>query len=73
MNNNRLSKRWFKRAPLVAVVGAALVVLSACSASTSTTSSTPPASTKPLVIGISLSLTGDFADPGLAVKKGYEL
>src|SRR5487761_1976691 len=73
MNNNRLSKRWFKRAPLVAVVGAALVVLSACSATTSTTSSTPPASTKPLVIGISLSLTGDFADPGLAVKKGYEL
>ena len=73
MNNNRLSKRWFKRAPLVAVVGAALVALSACSASTSSTSSTPSASTKPLVIGISLSLTGDFADPGTAVKKGYEL
>ncbi|MGZ6982815.1 MAG: ABC transporter substrate-binding protein, partial [Ilumatobacteraceae bacterium] len=29
--------------------------------------------TKPLLIGISLSLTGDFADPGKAAQKGYEL
>src|SRR4051794_29150713 len=28
---------------------------------------------KPLVIGASVSLTGDFADPGKAVKAGYEL
>jgi branched-chain amino acid transport system substrate-binding protein len=27
----------------------------------------------PLTIGISLSLTGDFADPGKAAKRGYEL
>jgi branched-chain amino acid transport system substrate-binding protein len=30
-------------------------------------------SKKPLVIGASVSLTGDFADPGKAVKAGYEL
>lgn len=28
---------------------------------------------KPLTIGISLSLTGDFADPGKAAKRGYDL
>jgi hypothetical protein len=27
----------------------------------------------PLKIGILLSFTGDFADPGTAAKKGYEL
>ncbi len=30
-------------------------------------------STAPLVIGASVSLTGDFADSGKAVKAGYEL
>jgi len=35
---------------------------------------TPSGGTKkPIVIGISLSFTGDFADPGTAAKKGYEL
>ena len=28
---------------------------------------------EPIVIGISLSLSGDFSDPGNAAKKGYEL
>ncbi|MDX6223261.1 MAG: branched-chain amino acid transport system substrate-binding protein, partial [Frankiales bacterium] len=28
---------------------------------------------KPLVIGASVSLTGDFADPGKAVRAGYQL
>ena len=28
---------------------------------------------KPLVIGISLSLSGDFSDPGKAAMKGYQL
>ena len=31
------------------------------------------AAEKPIDIGISLSLTGDFADPGAAAKRGYEL
>ena len=70
MNNNRLSLGWLRKTPSLAVLGAALILLSACSASTTPKATT---STKPLVIGISLSLTGDFADPGTAVKKGYEL
>ena len=28
---------------------------------------------KPLVIGISLSLSGDFSDPGKAAMRGYQL
>ena len=70
MNNNRLFSGWLKKSPVVAVLGATLILLSACSASTSPKAAT---STTPLVIGISLSLTGDFADPGTAVKKGYQL
>jgi len=31
------------------------------------------AAAEPLRIGISLSLTGDFADPGMAAQRGYEL
>lgn len=43
-------------------------------AATSAASSTQPASPtgKPIVIGISLSLTGDFSDSGTAAKRGYE-
>lgn len=33
----------------------------------------PEAGSGPLRIGISLSLTGDFADPGKAAQRGYEL
>ncbi len=76
-SGNRLRRR-----VLVAATSAAVVILaSACAgtASTSTSSSaatsgTPsPTTTAPLVIGASVSLTGDFADSGKAVKAGYEL
>jgi branched-chain amino acid transport system substrate-binding protein len=58
-----------------AIATVALVsVISACSSSPSGGSSSSSASAaKPLVIGASVSLTGDFADPGKAVKAGYEL
>ena len=51
-----------------------MAVLAACSSS-STPSTTASASVNkaPLVIGASISLTGDFADPGKAVKEGYDL
>ena len=49
-------------AALASVAAAALFVGSAASAAS-----------PPLKIGISLSLTGDFADPGKAAKLGYEL
>jgi branched-chain amino acid transport system substrate-binding protein len=54
-------------------------ILAACSSSSSsstTTSTSPtasPTSTAPIVIGASLSLTGDFSADGQAYMKGYEL
>jgi branched-chain amino acid transport system substrate-binding protein len=49
--------------------------LAACSSSGSPSggSSSTPASTKPIVIGTSLSLTGDFSADGQAFLKGYKL
>jgi branched-chain amino acid transport system substrate-binding protein len=47
----------------------------ACSKSTAKAGGSTPGSgsTSPLVIGASLSLTGDFADSGKAVQRGYQL
>jgi branched-chain amino acid transport system substrate-binding protein len=55
--------------------GAALVLaaaLAACSSSSGDSGSST-GSKAPLVIGASVSLTGDFADSGKAVKAGYDL
>lgn len=49
------------------IVGAALLVAGCASASAGDDSG------KPLVIGASVSLTGDFADSGKAVERGYQL
>jgi branched-chain amino acid transport system substrate-binding protein len=60
----------------VVAIGLLALGLSACASSSSggsSGSSSSASSTKPLVIGASVSLTGDFADPGKAVKAGYEL
>ena len=50
-------------------------VLAACTPASSSTSSAPPTgnSSGPIVIGASLSLTGDFSADGLAFQKGYQL
>ncbi len=48
--------------------------LAACGgSSSSSTSTTAPTAGKPLTIGISLSLSGDFSDPGKAAMRGYKL
>src|SRR5258708_5262849 len=57
----------FGRAGAVCLTGAML--LGACS----TTSGSSTGSGKPLTIGISMSLSGDFADFADPAKKGYEL
>jgi branched-chain amino acid transport system substrate-binding protein len=73
-----LSKNAFAR---TAVALLSVSILAACSSSsssstttsTSTTGSASPASTAPIVIGASLSLTGDFSADGQAYQKGYQL
>jgi len=52
----------------VGLMATTLLLVGACSAK-----STEGTTSGPLVIGASISLTGDFADPGKAVKAGYEL
>jgi branched-chain amino acid transport system substrate-binding protein len=54
------------------VACAIAIAVSACGSS-SKSKSFGGSTTKPLVIGVSVSLSGDFADPGKAVKRGYEL
>ena len=62
----------------------AAAILSAClvaacsssgssSSSTGTTNTSSPTSTKPITIGASLSLTGDFSADGQAFERGYKL
>jgi branched-chain amino acid transport system substrate-binding protein len=63
--NNRL------RFGVISLATVALVSLGACTSSSGGSGSST--TKKPLVIGASISLTGDFADPGKAVKAGYEL
>jgi branched-chain amino acid transport system substrate-binding protein len=54
---------------LTAIAAAAAVVLAACGSSSSHSSS----SKSPILIGTSLSLTGDFSADGQAFERGYEL
>src|ERR1039458_10365600 len=56
---------------LTAVAAAAAMVLAACSSSNSGSSGN--GSKSPILIGTSLSLTGDFSADGLAFQRGYEL
>src|SRR6184192_2306270 len=67
------SKGWDKRLRnhRVLAAAAALLAVSSVAACGSSPGSAPGAA--PLRIGISLSLTGDFADPGKAAQRGYEL
>src|SRR5215469_3444506 len=57
---------------LTAVASAAAMILAACSSSGTTTSS-GTASKSPILIGTSLSLTGDFSVDGQAFERGYNL
>ena len=59
-----------------AILSACLVAACSSSGSSSSagnTSSPSPSNTKPIVIGASLSLTGDFSADGQAFQKGYQL
>jgi branched-chain amino acid transport system substrate-binding protein len=59
---------------LTAAASAAAMILAACSSSGSgTSSSSSSASKSPILIGTSLSLTGDFSVDGQAFERGYNL
>ena len=60
--------------PIAAASATAAIVLAACSSSGSSSgASASPSSTKPIVIGASVSLTGDFSADGQAFQRGYNL
>jgi branched-chain amino acid transport system substrate-binding protein len=56
-----------------AMAALAVVTVSALALSSCSSSNKSKGSSGPLVIGASISLTGDFADNGKAVKNGYDL
>ncbi len=58
---------------VTAAVVLGLVVTACTKTNTPPSSSSSPANTKPIVIGISLALTGDFSDPAAAAQRGYQL
>ncbi|MFI5269910.1 MAG: ABC transporter substrate-binding protein, partial [Chloroflexota bacterium] len=71
---------WLSRNYLALSAAAALSVclVTACTSSSSSTTgttkaTTSPTSTKPITIGASLSLTGDFSADGQAFERGYQL
>src|SRR5215468_11492966 len=70
---------WLSRQYLAVSAAAVLsaCLVAACSSSSSTTGATKatssPTNTKPIVIGASLSLTGDFSADGQAFERGYKL
>jgi branched-chain amino acid transport system substrate-binding protein len=66
--HNRLHHQSF----VLAIVCAVALLIAGC-ASTSSSGNGSSSTTKPLVIGASESLTGDFADSGKAVERGYQL
>src|SRR5665647_1916227 len=57
---------------LTAVAAVGVMVLAACGTKPSEKAAAA-APTKPLVVGISLPLTGDFSQPGGEAKRGYEV
>ncbi len=58
---------------LAAVTAVAALVATACSSSGSGSGSSGNGSKAPIMIGTSLSLTGDFSADGQAFQRGYEL
>ena len=58
---------------LVAVTASAALVLAACSSSSSSSGGGGSTSKAPILIGTSLSLTGDFSVDGQAFERGYNL
>jgi len=68
------SNRLWRRAGVGVIAAATAFTLGACASSSNNTGASSSAKAgAPLVIGASVSLTGDFADSGKAVQRGYQL
>ncbi len=67
---DRPALRRRRRLGAVALAAVATLTLAACG---SRPSEQAASSTEPIVIGISLPLTGDFSQPGGEAKRGYEI
>jgi len=68
------SNRLWKRGGVGVVAATVALTLGACASNSNNAgAASSPRSGAPLVIGASVSLTGDFADSGKAVKRGYDL
>jgi branched-chain amino acid transport system substrate-binding protein len=67
--NKKLDTLYFV---LITVVLVLSVVLAACQSDTPATEE-PAVEESPIVIGVSLPLSGRFGEPGTAIKKGYEV
>ncbi len=57
----------------IGIASAVLTAMLAACSSGSSSSSSPPATKSPILIGASLSMSGDFSADGQAFLKGYEL
>lgn len=64
------TRKGWRGGSIVAMLAVVGLLVTACTGANSATK--PTATAEPLVIGISLPLTGDFSQPGGAAKKGYE-
>jgi len=68
------SNRLWKSGGVGVIAAAVALTLGACASNSNNAgAASSPQSGTPLVIGASVSLTGDFADSGKAVKRGYDL
>jgi branched-chain amino acid transport system substrate-binding protein len=59
--------------PITAAGAAAVTILAACGSGGGGSSSSTPSTKKPITIGVSVSLTGDFSADGQAFQRGYNL
>ncbi|MBZ2196632.1 amino acid ABC transporter substrate-binding protein [Occultella gossypii] len=71
---SRWTSRRRRTSALIAGIGATALILSACSGGGDEGGDdVAEGGDEPILIGISLPLTGDFAEPGQGVQRGYEL
>jgi branched-chain amino acid transport system substrate-binding protein len=73
IRTNKAGRGWPTRPLRVVATGLAVLLAAAACGSAPSKTATATDSKKPLVVGISLPLTGDFSQPGGEARKGYEI